>query len=61
LNWANSKNPEGTRKDLESWLPKEFWDEVNHMLVGFGQTICRPINPKCGECMNNQICPAAYK
>jgi endonuclease-3 len=22
---------------LESWLPKELWQEINHTLVGFGQ------------------------
>lgn len=26
-------------------------------MVGFGQTICAPINPMCGECLNRQICP----
>ena len=39
LKWVNSKNPEGTREELEGWLPKEKWGEVNVLWVGFGQEI----------------------
>ncbi|KAK5578069.1 hypothetical protein RB653_003021 [Dictyostelium firmibasis] len=46
LGWVKTKTPEETMRDLESWLPKENWGEVNHLLVGFGQTICTPVNPK---------------
>ena len=52
-----TKNPEETRKALEGWLPQELWKEVNHLLVGFGQQICRPIGPHCDECLNAKICP----
>jgi len=27
------------------------------MLVGFGQTICRPVGPKCSECLASDLCP----
>lgn len=63
LGWVPSKgikNPEDTRKALESWLPSEYWREINHLLVGFGQTICTPLRPKCDECFNNVICPSAF-
>jgi hypothetical protein len=33
------KNPEQTRKQLQSWLPHEYWGEVNLLWVGFGQEI----------------------
>lgn len=32
LGWVNSKTPEGTRKQLEEWLPKEKWTEINWLL-----------------------------
>ncbi|XP_023170282.2 endonuclease III-like protein 1 [Drosophila hydei] len=54
-----TKEPEQTRIQLESWLPRPLWAEVNHLLVGFGQTICTPVRPNCSECLNNNICPAA--
>lgn len=60
LGWVPSKGiktPEDTRKALESWLPKEYWSEINHLLVGFGQTICTPVGPKCDKCHNQDLCP----
>ncbi len=57
LKWVNeTKTPEHTRKSLESWLPKEYWPEFNLVLVGFGQTICAAVAPKCGQCKLNKSC-----
>ncbi|XP_075248837.1 endonuclease III-like protein 1 isoform X2 [Convolutriloba macropyga] len=63
LKWVKkpTKTPEQTRLELESWLPREYWSDVNHMLVGFGQTVCLPLKPKCGECAINNLCPSAFK
>lgn len=61
LNWVKSTTPEGTRKGLELWLPKEEWVAINPLLVGFGQTVCTPLRPKCGMCGINQSCPSAFK
>lgn len=59
LNWVKkqAKNPEETRKQLEDWLPKDLWTEINQLLVGFGQEICLPQRPKCSQCLNKNICP----
>lgn len=56
-----TKEPEQTRIALENWLPKHLWREVNHLLVGFGQTTCTPVKPKCVDCLNFQVCPSAVK
>lgn len=63
LGWVRklTKAPEETRMELEDWLPKGLWKEVNHLLVGFGQEICLPRFPKCGKCLNKSICPYATK
>uniref|UniRef100_A0A1B0BLX9 Endonuclease III homolog n=1 Tax=Glossina palpalis gambiensis TaxID=67801 RepID=A0A1B0BLX9_9MUSC len=63
LNWVPkaTKEPEQTRLALEAWLPQQLWGEVNHLLVGFGQTVCTPAKPKCENCLNNNICPSAPK
>ena len=42
LGWAGengAKQPEGTRKAIESWMPEEVWPEVNVLLVGLGQEV----------------------
>ncbi|XP_013782865.1 endonuclease III-like protein 1 [Limulus polyphemus] len=59
IGWVKktTKNPEDTRKALESWLPREYWEEINLLLVGFGQTVCLPVGPKCSSCLNVKVCP----
>lgn len=59
--WHKTKMPEETRKSLESWLPHEKWHEINHLLVGFGQTRCLPVGRKCGECIlaERRLCPGS--
>jgi endonuclease-3 len=61
--WHKTANPEQTRAELESWLPKDKWHDINHLLVGFGQTICLPVGRKCGECelSGMGLCPSAVK
>ncbi|XP_075973862.1 nth-like DNA glycosylase 1 [Anticarsia gemmatalis] len=63
IGWVKkpTSTPEDTRKALETWLPFDLWKEVNHLLVGFGQTICLPIGPMCHECLNKDICPSSGK
>lgn len=29
--------------------------------VGFGQTICTPLRPRCGMCCVSEFCPSAFK
>ncbi|ONK57840.1 uncharacterized protein A4U43_C09F4730 [Asparagus officinalis] len=53
--------PEQTRVSLETWLPKDEWDPINPLLVGFGQTVCKPLRPRCGDCSINKLCPSAFK
>ncbi len=56
IGWANSKNPEDTEEQLKSLIPKEKWVGFNPMMVEFGKKICRPVGPKCNECLINAHC-----
>ncbi|RZC86953.1 hypothetical protein C5167_030298 [Papaver somniferum] len=56
-----TSTPEGTRESLQLWLPMEEWVAINPLLVGFGQTICTPLRPRCGMCGVNSLCPSAFK
>lgn len=58
LGWVDTKTPEQTRTRLEEWLPESKWMEINPMLVGFGQTICKN-SPRCAECDVAKLCPSA--
>ena len=62
LGWTkDAKTPGKTADQLEQWLPKEKWVTVNHMLVGFGQTICKPIGQRCWGCEIRSLCPSKDK
>ncbi|KAF9949584.1 DNA N-glycosylase and apurinic/apyrimidinic (AP) lyase [Mortierella alpina] len=61
LGWIKTEKdgPEATREALQSWLPKEHWREINHIMVGFGQVLCLPRGPLCGTCPVQERCPSA--
>ncbi|KZT74038.1 DNA glycosylase [Daedalea quercina L-15889] len=64
LGWHKppTKTPEETRLNLQSWLPLELHPEINALLVGFGQTICSPVGPRCDSCeLSRGLCPSARK
>lgn len=56
LGWIDEKDPEKARRALELMVPRDKWSEINVLLVGFGQTICLPTNPKCQQCTVSQWC-----
>lgn len=56
---VHSKTPEETRIQLEALVPKEEWQELNSVMVGFGQRICLPVKPKCSSCIARDKCPSS--
>ena len=38
-------------------MNREEWHDVNLLLVGFGQTVCKALRPACEQCLNQSICP----
>ncbi len=48
--------PFETEMTLRKILPKRYWKAWNSILVSHGQTICRPISPKCIECPITKYC-----
>lgn len=59
LGWASGEKPEIVEEELKKKFPSEEWNRLNQILVGFGQTICQPRNPKCGECVLSGVCPSS--
>ncbi|MDO5836984.1 MAG: endonuclease III [Methanobacterium sp.] len=56
LGLVDTKNPEETEVELEKIVPRDYWIELNDLMVQFGQTICRPLSPKHQECPLQEIC-----
>ena len=57
LHWATGNTPEEVERELQAIFPIHCWNEINFTLVGFGQTVCKPRNPLCGNCDINDLCP----
>jgi len=55
--YVDTKNPFETEMALREKLPKKHWKVVNHLLVAHGQSICRPVSPRCEDCVLNAECP----
>lgn len=53
-----SKNslPKKIEQDLLKLLPKEYYKDVNHLLVWHGRKICTARNPNCTECPVKEYC-----
>jgi endonuclease-3 len=56
LGLVNTKTPEKTEFALRKTVPKRYWIILNELLVRHGQSICRPINPKCKLCFLQKYC-----
>ncbi len=56
LGLVDTNTFEDTEEQLKEKIPIELWGDMNRLLVKFGQTICRPISPKCDICPINQEC-----
>lgn len=57
LGWVSTKNPDHTEQELKKLVPKEYWINLNHYLVVWGQNICVPLSPLCSQCVLNPLCP----
>jgi endonuclease-3 len=51
-----TRAPEQSIGALEAVLPKEYWVEINRLLVPFGKHVCRGVRPKCSTCPVLDMC-----
>ena len=56
LGWVTTRTPEQTEQALYAATNKRWWPYVNLYLVTWGQNVCRPLYPRCGECVIREHC-----
>jgi len=56
LGLAKTKRPEETEAALAKAVDRKYWLTVNELFVKFGQTICRPVGPRCELCLLTRHC-----
>ena len=54
--YVQEKTPEQTMETLVEKLPREYWVEINALLVPFGKHICTAQAPKCSTCPVLDMC-----
>jgi endonuclease-3 len=48
--------PEKTMAALMEKLPRDYWVEINALLVPFGKHVCTGVRPKCSSCPVLEMC-----
>ena len=61
LGLVRTSTPEETEFSLQEIFPEEEWTGINHIMVRFGQSICRPVRPLCDDCPFKNECPSAVR
>lgn len=61
LGYIKTKTPEETEFALRKKLPKNFWIDINTLLVTHGQNVCKPIKPLCDICPIEKYCQKLIK
>jgi endonuclease-3 len=50
LGWVRTHEPEETEQALYRATDSRWWPYINLYLVTWGQNVCRPVYPRCGDC-----------
>jgi endonuclease-3 len=57
LGWVRTTQPEDTEQALYRRVGRAWWPYINLYLVTWGQNVCRPVHPRCGDCAIAHECP----
>jgi len=50
LGWVQTRTPEETEQALYKTIDRQWWPVINLYFVTWGQNMCRPVYPRCGDC-----------
>ncbi len=56
LGWVATRTPDETEQALYKATHRRWWPYINLYLVTWGQNVCRPVYPRCGECVIREHC-----
>jgi endonuclease-3 len=57
LGWVRTTLPDETEQALYRSTDRQWWPYINLYLVTWGQNVCRPVYPRCGDCVIFEECP----
>ncbi len=56
IGFSNESDPLKIEQDLLKVIPKEYYYDVNHLLVWHGRKVCTARNPSCNICPIKELC-----
>jgi endonuclease III len=56
LGWVKTRTPADTEQALYKAIAARWWPYINLYLVTWGQNVCRPLYPRCDECVLRRYC-----
>jgi endonuclease III len=57
MGWVETTLPDETEQALYRATDRRWWPYINLYLVTWGQNVCRPVYPRCGDCVIAADCP----
>ena len=57
LGWVATATPDQTEQALYRATDRHWWPYINLYLVTWGQNVCRPVYPRCEDCIIRRECP----
>jgi endonuclease III len=59
LGLTKEEDPVKIERDLMKLVPREHWGVFPHLLIWHGRRVCDARNPRCEECVLNDLCPSS--
>jgi endonuclease-3 len=56
---TREQDPVKIERDLMRIVPREHWGIFPHLLIWHGRRVCIARQPRCEECVLNDLCPAS--
>jgi endonuclease III len=57
MGWVRTAQPTETEQALYKVTDQRWWPYINQYLVTWGQNVCRPVYPRCQDCVIAKQCP----
>jgi endonuclease III len=59
LGLTRQEDPVKIERDLQKLVPREYWGIFPHLLIWHGRRVCIARDPRCEECVLNELCPSS--
>lgn len=56
LGITKEEKPEKLEQALMEVIPQKYWNDAGMSFSFLGRELCRPTDPRCGECLLNPVC-----